>query len=105
VIIVSVDGLEVGTYNYSIIVYDGSGHSTSDHVIVSVIPASVTTTTKTTTLVTTTTTSTTETTTTSSATQATTMTTLPNHILAVLIMASILVGVTLFLGIWYRKRK
>ncbi|MGV9169957.1 MAG: ABC transporter substrate-binding protein, partial [Promethearchaeia archaeon] len=48
-IVLSVDGLDVGTYNYTIIVCDTIGNTTSDTVIVTVVEPVVTTTTTTTT--------------------------------------------------------
>ncbi len=66
-ILVNVDDLSVGVYNYTIVVYDTSGNWVSDIVIVTVLPETTTTTTTataTTTTDTTTTTSTTTTTTT-----------------------------------------
>lgn len=62
-IIISVDGLEVGVYNYSLVVYDTTENSASDAVIVKVIDTATTTSTTTTITTTTTTTGTTETTT------------------------------------------
>lgn len=48
-IIISVDGLEAGSYNYTIVVYDTSGNSVSDQVNVNVSPSGMTTITTTTT--------------------------------------------------------
>ncbi len=48
-IVISLDGLEVGTYNYTCTVYDREGRLTSDTVIVTVTEAVTTTTTTTTT--------------------------------------------------------
>jgi hypothetical protein len=50
---ISADGLGVGSYNYTIVVYDTSGNSISDQVIVTVNAATTTTTTTTTTSTTT----------------------------------------------------
>ncbi|MHA1929182.1 MAG: hypothetical protein ACTSV2_11470, partial [Candidatus Thorarchaeota archaeon] len=54
-IIVEVDGLSVGVYNYTIVVYDTSGNSVSDANLIIVLPHTTTTTTTTTTATTTTT--------------------------------------------------
>jgi parallel beta-helix repeat protein len=103
-IIVNVDGLDIGTYNYSIIVTDTSGQCASDRVIVSVIPVIITTTTTTTTLVTTTTSISTSTTT-SSSTQTTTSSIQPlNQIMTVFLIASAVIVIILF-GIYYNKRR
>ena len=48
-IVISLDGLEVGTYNYTCTVYDREGRSASDTVIVTVTEAVITTSTTTTT--------------------------------------------------------
>ncbi len=59
-ILVNVDDLSVGVYNYTIVVYDTSGNWVSDIVIVTVLPETTTTTTDTTTTTSTTTTTTTD---------------------------------------------
>jgi parallel beta-helix repeat protein len=106
-IIVNVDGLEIGNYNYSMIVYDTRGHSASDQVVVLVVPAIVTTTTTTITqTITTSTTSTTDTTTTTKTTQITTTSTqLPDQIMMLLIIGTIVVVIILFIGDFYIRRR
>lgn len=101
-IVVMVDGLSIGTYNYSIIAYDSSGNHASDQVIVSVIPPTITTTT----VVTTTTTITTDTTTTTTTKQETTISSIfgPDQILMITTGAGVLV-VVLIIGVYYRKRR
>jgi parallel beta-helix repeat protein len=103
-IVVNVDGLDRGIYNYTIIVNDTSGYSASDQVMVTVIPVTVTTTTTTTTPVTTTTTSTSTTTATSPSTQTTTSTSPPNQIMTIFALASV-VGVVILFGVYYWKRR
>jgi parallel beta-helix repeat protein len=51
---ISVDGLALGSYNYTLVVFDTTGNSVLDQVIVTVTPASITTTATTTTTTTTT---------------------------------------------------
>jgi parallel beta-helix repeat protein len=104
-IVVNIDGLAIGYYNYTLVVYDSSGNSVSDQVMVTVTPETpITTTTTTTTTITTT--STTVTTTTTSTTQTTTE---PppfpsDQIMMVLIMGGLAVIVVIAL-ILHRKRR
>ena len=104
-IIVNIDGLDIGIYNYSIVVNDTGGRFTSDQVIVSVIPVTITTTTTTTTILVTTTTSISTSTTTSSSTQTTTSSIqFPNQIMTVFLIALVVV-VIILLGVFYNKRR
>jgi len=105
-IMVSVDGFNVGTYNYTLVANDEAGHSTSDTVFVTVTPASTTSST-------TTTTTTTGTTTTTSTTTGTTTTTggtttgggIPQDILIIILLGGAAVVVVVILVIFMVKRR
>ncbi|MHA1654216.1 MAG: right-handed parallel beta-helix repeat-containing protein [Candidatus Thorarchaeota archaeon] len=105
-IMVSVDGLNVGTYNYTLVANDEAGHSTSDTVFVTVTPANTTSST-------TTTTTTTGTTTTTSTTTLTTTTTggtttgggIPQDTLIIILLGGAAVVVVVILVIFMVKRR
>ncbi len=97
-IIVVLDGLGIGVYNYTLIVHDGSGNSASDTVLVIVVEAS-TTTTGTTTI------TTTETTTTTDTTPTTTEPGGMDPVLLVITLSGTLGVVIILLVIYIKKRR
>jgi hypothetical protein len=102
---ITVDGLVIGTYNYTIVVYDQAGNYVSDIVIVRVLPESTTTTTTTTTGTTTiTTTATTSISTTPTTSTSPTGTILPLDSLFIIIIIGGLVAGLVIIVIVLKKR-
>ncbi len=96
-IIISVDGLDLGSYNFTLIVYDTSSHSITDQVMVTVNPPNTTTTT------TMTTTTSTATTTTSTTTPADTGSPLSGQMVMVVVAAG--AGILVLLVAFYLRRR
>lgn len=106
-IVVNIDGLDTGTYNYTLVVNDSSDHSVSDQVMVTVTPETITTTTTTTTTTSPTSTTVSTTTTSTSTTQTTTEPPPPppSDEIMMLVLAGVAAVIILIALILYRRRR